>query len=174
MKNLNELFEQAMSIVEGCGIKTGDIVEVTINTRATRRWGQCRKTGDKYYINISSRILADDTDPHAVIELLIHEILHTCRGCMTHKNEWKRLANLVTKTTGFKITRTTSAEHFGIILDDNRKSKYVFVCQKCGAVIRRERVSNFVRHPERYSCGKCGGKFKQDLSRSTHEIWRAV
>ena len=38
MKNLNELFEQAMTVVEGCGIQTGNIVSVTVNTRAKKRW----------------------------------------------------------------------------------------------------------------------------------------
>ena len=174
MKNLNELFEQAMAVVEGCGIQTGDIVSVTVNTRAKKRWGQCQKKGNKYYINISSRILEDDTDPQAVVEVIIHEILHTCKNCMTHKGDWKILATIVTMATGFQITRTTSAEHLGIKLDENRTSNYVMVCQDCGQVYRRERMSNFIRHPERYRCGICGGNhFKQDIEHSNYVIWRA-
>lgn len=174
MKDLQALYETALNIVKDCRIDYGDIVEITINTRAKKRWGQCRKRDGRFYININERILEDDTDPHAVLETIIHEILHTVDGCFNHGKEWKNYAERVYQTTGFKITRTTSAERFGIALEENRKSRYVFVCEKCGAVVRRDRMSKFVRHPERYHCGRCGGKFKQDLSRSTHEVWRAV
>ena len=40
MKNLNELFEYAMWVVEECGIETGTITNVKVNTRAKKRYGQ--------------------------------------------------------------------------------------------------------------------------------------
>ena len=166
MKNLNKLFEQAMSIVEGCGIETGNIVEVTINTRAKKRWGQCRRTGDRYYINISSRILQDEVNTHATMETIIHEILHTCDGCMNHGKEWKRLANIIARETGFNITTTSSAEKFGLEEVVKVKDNYVFVCEKCGQIIRRDRMSKFVKNYQHYRCGKCRGELRFDAENS--------
>lgn len=167
MKNLNVLFEQAMYIVESCGIETGDIANVTINTRAKSRWGQCRRIGGRYYINISNRILADEVDTHATMETIIHEILHTCYGCMNHGKEWKRLANIITKETGFQITRTSSAEKFGLENDVRKvRENYVFVCEKCGQVITRDRRSKFVQNYHMYHCGKCGGELRFDAENS--------
>lgn len=164
MKNLNVLFEQAMYIVESCGIETGDIANVTINTRAKTRWGQCRKMGGRYYINISSRILADEVDTHATMETIIHEILHTCYGCMNHGKNWKRLANIITRETGLQITTTSSAERFG--LEEEVRNNYIFVCEKCGQVIRRNRKSKFVKNYRLYRCGKCGGELRFDKENS--------
>ena len=113
-------------------------------------------------INISAFILSDDTKEDAVMETIIHEILHTCKGCMNHGREWKRLANIVYKKTGYKITTTSPREKFGLSEEDEDVAKYVFVCEKCGQVIRRNRMSKFVRHPEWYRCGKCGGNIKRE------------
>ena len=41
MKNLNELFEYAMWIVEECGIEPGTITNVSVNTRAKKMFGKC-------------------------------------------------------------------------------------------------------------------------------------
>lgn len=103
MKNLNELFDYAMWVVEECGIETGDITNVTINTRAKKRYGQCRQTGNKYMINISAFILSDDTKEDAVMETIIHEILHTCKGCMNHGREWKGLPTLCIRRRDIRL-----------------------------------------------------------------------
>lgn len=162
MKDINMIYEWAMDIVEKCDIETGTITNVTINTRAKKRWGQCRKSGGTYTININADILADDVPYKPVLETMIHEILHTCRGCFNHGAEWKRMAEIIKRETGYNITRCTSAETFGINREPKRKEgKYVLVCEKCGKEITRERMSNFVKHPEWYSHKDCGGKFKR-------------
>ena len=161
MKNLNKLFEQAMDIVNACGIETGEIVSVTVNTRTTRRFGQCQLRGNVYKINISAFILEDHIDTHATMETIIHEILHTCKGCMNHGREWKRLANIIYRKTGYRITTTSSRDKFGLEPKEN-SAKYVFVCEECGQVIARDRMSKFVKHYDWYNCGKCGGKFRRE------------
>lgn len=172
MKNLNELFEYAMWVVEECGIETGEITSVTVNTRAKKRFGQCQYRNGTYRINISEFILADETEENAVMETIIHEILHTCKGCMNHGKEWKRLANIVYQKSGYNITRTSSTTKFGIEEEDT--ANYVFVCEKCGQVIKRDRMSNFVKYSHLYTCGKCGGHFKQDMEHSKCVVTRAT
>ena len=173
MKNLNELFEYAMWVVEECGIETGTITNVKVNTRAKKRYGQCTYRGltGTYEINISSFILADDTDENAVMETIIHEILHTCKGCMNHGKEWKRLANIVYQKSGYRITTTSTREKFGLeSIPTKAKNNYVFVCEDCGQVIRRDRFSKFCQHYHDYRCGKCGGKFRFDSENSNRQI----
>ena len=186
MKNLHEMFDTAMEMVQACGIKTGNIVEVTINTRAKKRFGQCHreydiyKGGYIYSINISSFILADDCDEYAILDTIIHEILHTCYGCMNHGKEWKRLANIVNEEWGMIIGRCGSYSDFSPRLAkemevkrENKKSNYVFQCRECGQKIKRERMSDFVKHPWKYKCGKCDGKFSYipEESKKGQMLW---
>ena len=81
------------------------------------------------------------------METIIHEILHTCKGCMNHGKEWKRLANIVYQKSGYRITTTSAREKFGLESTPAKvKNNYVFVCEDCGQVIRRDRFSKFCQH----------------------------
>lgn len=175
MKKLYELFAEAKAIVEDCGIETGIITDVTINRRAKKRFGQCKYNGytGTYSINISEFILADDVDTHATMETIIHEILHTCDGCMNHGKLWKRYAEIIRVNTGFNVTRTSSYEKFGLERPQTKKENYVFVCEDCGQVIRRDRMSKFVKNYHHYRCGKCGGHLRFDSENSKMELWTA-
>ena len=119
-------------------------------------------------------IFADEADDDAIMKVLIHEILHTCKDCMTHKGEWKRLANIVNANTKYNITRTNSYENFGIEKPKKeKKHNYVFVCEKCGHVFIRERSSKFTRNYHNYRCGGCGGELRFDAEHSNYQILTA-
>lgn len=172
MKDLNMMYEHALDIVERCGIEVGDIADITINTRAKRRYGQCSLRNGRYYINISSFILTDETIYKAVLETIIHEILHTCDGCFNHGSLWKSYADRIKRMTGYTITRTSAREKYGLEpYEKQGKDNYVFVCKDCGQVIRRSRMSKFVKNYDLYRCGKCGGRLKYDHENSKYEVW---
>lgn len=143
MKKLYELFVEAKAIVEDCGIETGIITDVTVNRRAKKRFGQCRYNGytGTYSINISEFILADNVDTHATMETIIN------------------------------VTRTSSFEKFGLEVPQTKRENYVFVCEDCGQIIRRDRMSKFVKNYHLYRCGKCGGHFRFDSKNSKMELW---
>lgn len=158
MKNLTNLFNECMNEVKNAGIKTGNIISVTINTRAKNRWGQCRKTGNAYSISISNRLLQDDVSDLAAKTTIIHEILHTVEGCMNHGNKWQNVANIINRNYGYNVKRTTSSEEKGI-KTTKADYKYNVVCQKCGCTWNYNRAGYVVQHPSNYHC-TCGGKLK--------------
>lgn len=102
------------------------------------------------------------------METIIHEILHTCDGCMNHGKLWKRYAEIIRIKTGYNVTRTSSFEKFGL---ERPQTKYVFVCEDCGQIIRRDRMSKFVKNYHHYRCGECGGHFRFDSENSKMELW---
>lgn len=169
MKNLMEMFNYGLEVVEACGIEYGNIVDVSINTRAKSRFGQCRynRVMGTYTINISKFILDDDIDDKAVMETIIHEILHTVEGCMNHGKKWKSLGKIVEQKFGYCITRTSDYNKFSDNLEKKmeveratKKSNYVFKCAGCGQIIRREKMSKFVKYYQHYKCGICGSNFQ--------------
>lgn len=173
MKDYMTMFNEALDVVHDLGIETGNIVDVKLNYRAKNRFGQCRRNNiyNTYELNFNHLIFADEADDDAVMNVLIHEILHTCEGGMTHKGEWKRLANIVNANTKYNITRTNSYENFGIEKPTReKKHNYVFYCEDCGQVIVRERASKFTKNYHAYRCGKCGGEIRFDAEKSNYQI----
>lgn len=162
MKNLQLIAEQCLKELDFIGIKYGNIVSFEVNSRAKKRWGQCKYTTltDTYRIQVSNRLLEDYVPEKSVKQVIIHEILHTCKGCLNHGKTWKRYAELVNETYGYDISRTASASALGVNTDQIN-IKHQFVCKNCGKVINRMRESKFTKNYQHYSCGRCGGDFEK-------------
>ena len=156
MKNFQKLYLECMQELRSIGIEYGCVSEWHINTRAKKRWGQCKALGHGYYsINISVRLLADDIDDIATKTTILHELLHTCKGCMNHGKEWQRLADKVNRAYGYNIKRCTSCEEKGIEKEDEPEAKYIIGCPCCGTKWEYVRMTKAVQNPRRYLCGKC-------------------
>lgn len=170
MKNLHEYYWEVREELEAIGIEVGNIIEVVPNSRAKSRWGQCKIVTKNYYwedrefsINISTRLLQDDVRDEALKNVLIHECIHSCRGCFNHGTEWKRLANLVNDCYScYNIKRCSSSEEYGI-KEERKKTeyKYIFKCENCGQTIKRQKASKFTKYYDLYRCGRCGCSFKK-------------
>ena len=130
---------------------------VRLNRRARTRFGCCVRKNGIYTIELSAR-LAEQGREDAILQVLAHEVLHTCYGCSNHGARWKGYAARMNAAYGYDITRTDTCEKLGV--PDTKKVRYVLVCTKCGARITRSRRSRLVDHPECYRC-RCGGKLER-------------
>ena len=155
--NLYVTANKANDILDKLNIPTGNVVEVKINRRAKRRWGCCRwnYADDTYVIEVNER-LCDGEHDDALTCTLLHEFIHTAPGCMNHGKEWKHYADIVSRETPYNISRTKSNEEFGFT-PETVKAKYTLQCVNCGAIIYRNRMSDFVMYPNRYTHKECGG-----------------
>lgn len=164
MKNVNDLYTVCMEEVKAVGIVPGKIVSVTVNTRAKKRWGQCKRMKNgTYSINISSSLMQDNVKIEAVKNTMAHEILHTVRGCMNHGPAWQAVADRMNKAYPdiYNIKRTTSPEEKGLESVGrvrNEEYKCMLVCQKCGSKYYYKRESKAVKNYQNYRCGSCHGK----------------
>ena len=131
-------------------------ITFAVNTRAKRRLGVCKKTGDRYRIEIAASLLDERASEALLKETLLHELLHTCYGCMKHTGRWKALAAKVNAAYGTDIKRAADPDSDIIA----KKPKYRVVCPSCGAVYERYKRSALIQHPERYRCGKCKGRLE--------------
>lgn len=114
MRDVNVIAIECMRELENIGIKCGNVIKIDINTRSKKRWGQCRKIGNNYIIEVNQILLREDTDIDGLKNTIIHELLHTCKGCMKHTGEWKQLAEKVNRYYGYNIKRCDSADEKGI------------------------------------------------------------
>jgi predicted SprT family Zn-dependent metalloprotease len=155
LKSLDNLLMTVISEAKALNIPVSDKIDskVAVNSRAVRRFGCCIVKDNKFYIEISSKLL--DAPEQMRKQTLAHEILHTCPGCKNHGNRWKQYAQKMNSAYGYNISRATTHEQLGI--DDTVSYRYLLKCQNCGAEIKRMRRSKLTDHPELYRC-KCGGK----------------
>ena len=148
-----------MDELDKLNIKYSPNISFVINTRAKARFGLCKKIGDGYIIEISERLLDEHIDEtHGLKNTIIHELLHTCRGCMKHTGKWAEYAQKVNDAYGYGIKRASSQDERDIPAELQTPAKYKVQCVNCGAVIPRHRRSALIQHPEHYRCAKCGGK----------------
>lgn len=162
MHDVNKVYSECLVKLQNVGIKCGNIASVSVNNRIVKRWGQCKKRGSVYQIEISARLIQDGVPLKALEDTLIHEMLHTCLGCFSHGELWQAHANIVNLTYGYNIKRTTSPEEKGFSENEIYKdAKYHFRCVKCGATVSQYRASEFTRNPWEYRCACCGGNFER-------------
>ena len=164
MKDLMRLVDICKSDLDVLGIKYGRVFDWSVNTRAKCRLGQCRKIGiGLFEINISEALLKDDIDDQIALNTIMHELLHTVKGCFKHTGKWKTYAEYInSKLPQYNIKRiATQTEMNSIIERKPPVYKYVLRCTKCGAEIKRQKLSKVITDYKRYRCGKCGGKLER-------------
>lgn len=159
-KDFELLKNTCLAEVQAQGIKPAKSIKWVINSRAKTRWGQCRKTGLLgYEIQIAERLLTDDRiSEKDCKETIIHEILHSCYGCMKHTGRWKEYATRMNEAYGYDIKRVKTGAEMGVENHEANRmpAKYVFVCKKCGQRIVRKRECKFTKQYKSYGCGVCG------------------
>lgn len=165
MKNLDVLVSECENDLSSIGITFGTVRNWTINTRAKKRWGQCKKiSSDVFDINISYRLLDDNVSDQAAKNTIMHELLHTVKGCYGHKGLWKTLADKVNKLLPqYTIKRTTSSSEKGVAEISSYNPmpyRYTIECLSCGKISYRKKKSRVIEYPSSYRCGCCGGKLK--------------
>lgn len=164
MRNLQFYANECMQELDAIGIRYGKIQRFTINTRAKKRWGQCKYAYGKFEISIAQILLDERNSLDGLKSTIMHELLHTCKGCLNHGDEWKRLADIVSHYYGYKIERTASEDDKGICAElrvsATTNYNYIVRCTGCGNEIKHERMGNVVKNPSRYRCGRCHGKLE--------------
>ena len=152
---LQELFEVCKKEVEDAGIVRGNIyATIKVNSRFSKKWGICRKRNGIYYIEVADRLL--NAEEISIKTTIIHEILHTVKGCMNHGPEWKRVANIMNRKYGYNIKRTTSEEEKGLEVDWDA-FKYIVKCKKCGHTFGYTRKTKCIQYISQYRCAACKG-----------------
>lgn len=166
MKNLENMIAECQQELAAINIKTGTLERYTINNRAKRRLGLCTHLdNNRYTIEISGVLLHESVPEITMKYVVIHELLHTCKGCMNHGDKWKKLVEKVNAAYGYTISSNPySHERKDMDGVDTAKAameapKHKFVCNGCGLIVNRYRESRFTKNPERFHCGRCGAKF---------------
>ena len=154
---IHEVAAECFAELDKLGIEYGYILSIAVDNKSKQRLGLCKNTEEGFKITISNKLLNEDRK--LLKETMMHEILHTCRGCLNHGDEWKRLATRVNNYYGYNIKRAVNRNE----LSSSSTNEYAhkIVCTKCGQEIFRARECKITRHPELWRCAICDGELKK-------------
>lgn len=155
LTDLQRLYNESRQVLVGLGFEVED-VQVTLNSRFTRVLGRYSYGEKKIEIGKKYFLYGNDED---IKNTIIHELLHQISGRMYqdygHGKHWTMLAEKVSMSTPYKITRLASADKLDGIPNLRRERKYVVKCTHCGNEVRYATKSNAYKNPNEYYCGKC-------------------
>lgn len=116
--------------------------------------GKCRRSSllNRYTIYLSKYLL--ECDEKLIKETIIHELIHTLKGCFNHGYNFIRYANFIKSKTGYNIVIKNSNPQFG----QKIQKKYKITCLDCGKVFYRHRLDKYAKMG--YYKHACGGKLK--------------
>lgn len=164
MKDYNRLIDMAKADLDSVDIPYFDgRIDFTVNTRATTRWGQCRRHRDEngnrmFTISLNYALLRDDVTDQAALDTIAHELIHTCSGCMNHGVTWKSYAERL-DMFGYSVKRCTSTQEKGIAADTIAHYKYAITCKSCGWVNKYQKAGKVITRMQAgytgYVCGRC-------------------
>ena len=159
MSKYNDLLKEVINEAIALNIPISNNINsnITINTRAKGRFGQCKKHNGTYLIEISEHLT--QAENKYIKQTLAHEVLHTCPNCMNHGVTWKSYARKMNINYGYEISRATSCNNMGIVSPRIENAKYIITCKTCGKKSYKQRAANVVKHIDNYRC-KCGGRLE--------------
>ena len=151
------VFNKAIKMVKDLKIPYGRIVSVEEKPRLIRTWGQCHLLpSGAFEIYVSPRLLENED---ALLETLLHEIVHTCKGCFNHGVKWKKYAEKINTEYGTHLKRCTSESEKAVT---PVVPKYIIKCEKCGYEYPRMKFTKMVEGDyKNCECSICGGSLKR-------------
>lgn len=115
MRDLQAIAHECLTLVDALHIPRAKEMTFAWNPRLKRLWGRCKFTvQQKYIIELNCVFQDESTDISGLKNTLLHEILHTCEGCMNHGAQWKAYAKQMQDAYGIVLKRTGSAWEKGI------------------------------------------------------------
>lgn len=162
--SLKKLFEEAhtdaMLALEGHFFPVPPIESICVlyNQKIGRLWGQAKEWNcDPYTTMIKlSETLCSHTSPNAILNTMIHEIIHCC-GVWNHKRNFKLAARLINERFPGKyhVSRCTAAQEKMTDEQMDEAYKYIVKCPNCHHKWGFKRMVRAVQYPERYVCPHC-------------------
>lgn len=116
MKNLTYWIDECSAKCHAAGIPIADGVEYHVSCEMTSTYGNCSFRRGHYVIRIAERLLADAYPLPELCNTIVHELLHTCPGCMNHGPAWLRWADVASGFGYGTIERLGPADD--VVLDD--------------------------------------------------------
>jgi hypothetical protein len=111
--------------------------------RECHTYGRCRHCRDVHYIIYINTVYFKKDDERYRRDLLstmIHELIHSIKGCMNHGENFLKYAEIVNQKYGKGFIKPRGDSN---ILEEN--AKYIIRCDNCWAIVTFNRICQDVK-----------------------------
>ena len=135
-----DLIHRSEDTVRSYGIEVPEFISYDVSRR-TSAWGDWRLKSDGCnYIRVAKNLLESENDK-AIMETIIHEILHACYPYDGHTKGWKKAASRISRDGVYNISRLSNAADKGLT-DDQMKWMFKVTCKNCGKLWYYQKPKN--------------------------------
>lgn len=158
-ENLLGIAKEATSVCKKLNLNIADRVSFVINKNALSFAGKCHKNKDgSFKIEICERFAnANEVKRKKLVEVAIHELIHTIPKCMNHGKLFKENMYKVNYATDYNVS--TREDKIDMSEEKFKTARFIFECKDCNTRYSYQRacstVTGIKRNPEDYRCGCC-------------------
>lgn len=134
-----DLIHRSEDVVRSYGIEVPEYISYDVSTRSSA-WGDWTLKEGCHYIRTSKALLESNNDK-AIMETIIHEILHACYPKDGHTKGWKKAAKMISDDGVYNITRLSNALDKGL-KEDEMKWMFKITCNTCGKLWYYQKPKN--------------------------------
>lgn len=155
MRNLQQVFNECLMEVNAINIPIGNIESIEW-AGFRNKWGLCIHHIDSgiYDIKISSRCKNTNIRLADLKNIIFHEMIHTCDGCMEHNKLWVGYALALDENYGYDVA--TAKTDFDLW---NYDTPIIckLICKNCGGKreIRRKSSWERIQNGDKLICQWC-------------------
>lgn len=107
IKKIKPLIEDCISKCQAINIPIAEEITFTsMNGERTYGITQLNRYTKEYTIKISKRLVKEED----IKNTIIHELLHTCKGCLNHGYQWNAYGSRIERNYGYVIQRCDNKE----------------------------------------------------------------
>lgn len=156
-KELNKMYEECRQIMISIGFNV-PIIPITLNGRLSSTLGRYFRKSNRIEINKSHFLYGTE---HNVKNTILHEMCHQICPVGGHGTQWKKIAQIVTMKTPYKIQTYANSEEYKTEDGENyikrrkMEKKYGVRCDCCNKEWKYATKSKPFMNPHRYKCPYC-------------------
>lgn len=161
LKYLQKVFEQCLIEAKALAIPVQQIDGIRWGN-LDKKWGICiwhTKT-NTFDIVISTRCQRKIISKEDLKNIVFHEILHTCEGCIEHSKLWVQYALKIDNEYGYGVSIFKTSYEF---LHHELPVLHRMVCKNCSGICEIRDPADWERFQNgvKFHCSWCGENFKK-------------
>lgn len=155
MHDLRKISMECVAEMKAVGIPVQDerIIEVKAGD-AGDSLGMCSRNKERNFtITIREDLLHDECPLKDLKEVIIHELIHTCKGCFSHSKTWRKYAEVMNNMYGYSLLEDKDELS---IFQKEKPILHRYVCPKCGSIFNSRESGDYD-----YRCSFCNSWYEE-------------